>query len=380
VKGSAVFTVMADKRGHDAQKGSTLHVRLPCLTGGEAGIAVGILPSLPLAYLTKRLLMAVPTLLGVAVVVFVLLRVVPGDPIAMMIPPGAREADIARLRVLYGLDQPIAVQLARWLGELAQGRFGRSISLRQPVVELVLGRLPATLELALAAMLLAALSGILLGVAAVYWRGHWPEAVVDGISGLALAIPDFLWGLLLILGFCVLLPLMPITGRLDPQLDTDFVTGFYLAESLLRGEFAVTASLLAHLLLPAVALALPLTAMIARILKSALIEAMAQDYVLMARARGYGKARIIWREAFRNALVPVVTLGGVQFTFLLGGTVLVERIFSYPGLGNLAIDAVINRDLPLIQGVVLTFALLFIALNLLIDMSYVLLNPRVRHG
>ena len=173
---------------------------------------------------------------------------------------------------------------------------------------------------------------------------------------------------------------MPITGRLDPQLDTDFVTEFYLAESVLRGEFAVTASLLAHLLLPAVALALPLTAMIARILKSALIEAMAQDYVLMARSRGYGKARIIWREAFGNALVPVVTLGGVQFTFLLGGTVLVERIFSYPGLGNLAIDAVINRDLPLIQGVVLTFALLFIALNLLIDMSYVLLNPRVRHG
>lgn len=335
---------------------------------------------MPLAYLTKRLLMAVPTLLGVAVVVFVLLRVVPGDPIAMMIPPGAHEADITRLRVLYGLDQPIPVQLARWLGELAQGRFGSSISLRQPVVELVLGRLPATLELAFSAMVLATLSGVLLGIAAVYWRGRWPEAAVDGISGLALAIPDFLWGLLLILAFCVLLPLMPITGRLDPQLNTDFVTEFYLAESLLRGELAVTASLLAHLVLPTVALALPLTAMIARILKSALIEAMAQDYVLMARARGYGKARIIWREAFRNALVPVVTLGGVQFTFLLGGTVLVERIFSYPGLGNLAIDAVINRDLPLIQGVVLTFALLFIALNLLIDMSYVMLNPRVRHG
>jgi peptide/nickel transport system permease protein len=267
----------------------------------------------PLAYLTKRLLMAVPTLLGVAVVVFVLLRVVPGDPIAMMIPPGAHEEDIGRLRVLYGLDQPIAVQLVRWLGELAEGRFGSSISLRQPVVELVLGRLPATLELAFSAMLLATLSGILLGVAAVYWRGRWPEAVVDGISGLALAIPDFLWGLLLILGLGVLLPLMPITGRLDPQLATDFVSEFYLAESLLRGEFAVTGSLIAHLALPAVALALPLTAMIARILKSALIEAMAQDYVLMARARGYGKARIIWREAFRNALVPVVTLGGVQF-------------------------------------------------------------------
>jgi peptide/nickel transport system permease protein len=335
---------------------------------------------LPLAYLIKRLLMTVPTLLGVAVVVFVLLRVVPGDPIAMMIPPGAHEEDIARLRVLYGLDQPIAVQLLHWFGEMASGRFGSSISLRQPVAELILGRLPATLELAVLAMALASLLGLLLGVAAVYWRGRWPEAVIDGVSGLALAIPDFLWGLLLILGLGVLLPLMPITGRLDPRLVTDFRTEFYLLESLLRGEFALAASLIAHLALPVVALALPLTAMIARILKSALIEAMAQDYVLMARARGYGKARIIWREALRNALVPVVTLGGVQFTFLLGGTVLIERIFSYPGIGNLAIGAVIDRDLPLIQGVVLTFALLFIALNLLIDMSYVLLNPRVRHG
>jgi peptide/nickel transport system permease protein len=335
---------------------------------------------LPTAYLTKRLLMAVPTLLGVAVVVFVLLRVVPGDPIAMMIPPGAHEEDIARLRVLYGLDRPITVQLAHWLGDLAQGRLGNSISLRQPVGELIAGRLPATLELALSAMALASALGILLGVAAVHWRGRWPEAVVDGVSGLALAIPDFLWGLLLILGLGVLLPLLPITGRLDPRLETDFATGFYLLESLLRGELAVTRSLLAHLALPVVALALPLTAMIARILKSALIEAMAQDYVLMARARGYGNARIIWREAFRNALVPVVTLGGVQFTFLLGGTVLIERIFAYPGIGNLAIGAVIDRDLPLIQGVVLTFALLFIALNLLIDTSYALLNPRVRHG
>ena len=195
-----------------------------------------------------------------------------------------------------------------------------------------------------------------------------------------MAIPDFLWGLLFILGLGVLLPVLPISGRLDPRLETDFHTEFYLAESLLRGQFAVMGSLLAHLLLPAVALALPLTAALARILKSALGEVMGQDYILMARARGFGKARIIWREALRNALVPTVTLSGVQFTFLLGGTVLVERIFSYPGIGNLAIGAVVDRDLPLIQGVVLTFAVLFIALNLMIDMTYVLLNPRVRHG
>ena len=333
-----------------------------------------------LAYLIRRLLMAIPTLLGIAIVVFVLLRVVPGDPIAMMIPPGAREADIARLRTLYGLDASIPVQLLHWFSDLLHGRFGSSISLRQPVVELILGRFPATLELALAAMAIATALGILLGVAAVYWRGRWPEAVVDGLSGLAMAIPDFLWGLLFVLGLGVLLPLLPISGRLDPRLETDFHTEFYLAESLLRGEFEIAGSILAHLVLPAVALALPLTAALARILKSALAEAMSQDYILMARAQGFGKARIVWRNALRNALVPTVTLSGVQFTFLLGGTVLVERIFSYPGIGNLAIGAVIDRDLPLIQGVVLTFAVLFIALNLLIDMTYVLLNPRVRHG
>jgi ABC-type dipeptide/oligopeptide/nickel transport system permease component len=324
--------------------------------------------------------MAVPTLFGVAIVVFVLLRVVPGDPIAMMIPPGAREADIGRLRALYGLDAPILVQFGHWLADVASGKFGSSISLRQPVVGLILSRLPATLELALAAMVLATAVGILLGVAATFWRGRWPEAAVDGFAGLAMAIPDFLWGLMFVLALGVLLPVLPISGRIDPRLETNFATGFYLLESILRGQFAVTASLLSHLVLPMVALALPLTAAVARVLKSALNEAMAQDYVLMARARGFSPLRIIWREAFRNALVPTVTLSGVQFAFLLGGTVLIERIFSYPGIGNLAIGAVIDRDLPLIQGVVLTFAVLFIALNLLIDMTYALLNPRIRHG
>lgn len=335
---------------------------------------------MPLAYLVRRLAMAIPTLFGVAIVDFVLLRVVPGNPIAMMIPPGASAADIARLRAFYGLDQPIPVQFWRWLEALLHGNLGVSIDLRRGVLGLVMSRLPATLELALLAMVLAVALGIALGVGAIYWQGRWPEAVVDGIAGLGMAIPDFLWGLLLVLLLGVLLPILPISGRIDPMLSTHFVTPFYLAESLVRGEFSLVGSLLAHMALPAVALALPLTAVIARILKSALVEAMSQDYILMARVKGLGRARIIWTEAFRNALVPTVTLSGVQFTFLVGGTVLIERIFSYPGIGNMAIDAVIGRDLPLIQGVVMTFAVLFILINLLIDMTYVLLNPRVRHG
>jgi peptide/nickel transport system permease protein len=326
------------------------------------------------------MILAVPTLIGVAIIVFVLLRVVPGDPIAMMMPPGASAADIDNLRRLYGLDQPILVQFLHWTADLLHGNLGTSISLRQNVVGLVLGRLPATLELVFAAMLIATLGGCALAVAAVYWRGRWPEAVVDGLSGLGQAIPDFLWALLFVLGLGVLLPILPISGRIDPENEFAFATQFYLIESLLRGRFDIFRDLLAHLVLPALALALPLMAVIARVLKNSLGEAMRQDYILLARIKGFSRLRIILREALRNALVPTVTLTGVQFTFLLGGTVLVERIFSYPGIGNMAIGAVIDRDLPLIQGLILTFAVLFIATNLLIDMSYALLNPRLRDG
>ncbi len=298
----------------------------------------------------------------------------------MMIPPGASEADIENLRRLYGLDRSIGVQFLIWLGDAVRGDFGTSISLRQDVVTLVLGRLPATLELAGLAMVMAVAIGGTSALAAVYWRGGWPELVVDALIGFTQAVPDFLWGLMFILLLGVLLPLLPISGRIDPRLAYDFITGFYLIETLVRGELTIFAGLLSHLLLPAAALALPLAAAIARVLKSTLAEVMTQDYIQMARVRGFSRGRILLREALRNALVPTVTLTGVQFTFLLGGTVLIERIFSYPGIGNMAIGAVIDRDLPLIQGLVLTFAVLFIALNLLIDLTYALLNPRVRHG
>jgi len=203
---------------------------------------------------------------------------------------------------------------------------------------------------------------------------------VDGITGLTLAIPDFLWGLVFILVLGVLVPVLPISGRVDPRQAIEFSSQFYLAESLLRGEFGVLAMLLTHLVAPAVALALPLMAVITRMLKASLSEAMTQDYIMVARVKGFTRGRIILREALRNAMIPAVTLTGVQFTFLVGGTVLIERIFSYPGIGNMALGAVISRDLPLIQGLVLTFAVLFIAINLLIDMTIVMLNPRVRHG
>ena len=331
-------------------------------------------------YLLKRLLWALPTLFGVAVVVFVLVRVVPGDPIAMMLPPGATADDVGRLRALYGLDAPIAKQFLVWMGEVLRGNFGTSISLRDGVVSLVLSRLPATLELVIVAVAAACALATVAAVSAVYFRGRWPELVVDGATGLALAIPDFLWGLLFILVLGVLLPLLPVSGRIDPTLDFNPATGFYLAEALVRLRWTALADLMRHILLPALALALPLAATLTRVLKGSLIEAMNQDYVSLVRVKGYSRGRTLWRVALRNALIPTLTLTGVQFSFLIGGTVLIEYIFSYPGIGNLAIAAVNQRDLPLIQGLVLTFAVLFIFSNLTVDMAYSVLNPKVRQS
>ena len=328
----------------------------------------------------RRLVLVPPTLFGVAVIVFVILRVVPGDPIAMMIPPGASQADIGRLRALYGLDQPILHQFVSWLGQVVRGDFGRSISVRQDVLDLLLMRLPATIELTLLATLIAVVIGVLTALLGILLRGHRAEWAVDSGVGVLLAIPDFLWALILLLLFGVLVPWLPISGRIDPRVEIDFHTNFYLIESLLTARLDVAVALLRHMILPALALALPFAAIIARLLKASMVEAEDQDYAQIARARGYSRPSILLSEVFPNALIPTVALGGVQVTLLLGGTVLVERIFSYEGIGNMAIDAVINRDFPLIQGLVLTFAVLFIVLNLAVDVLVTLLDPRLRHG
>jgi len=327
-----------------------------------------------------RLISTLITLFGVAVIVFVVIRVVPGNPIAMMLPPGATEADIDRLETQYGLDKSIFEQFTIWLGGVLQGDFGISISLLQPVSELVLDRLPATLELSIVALLIAMLIGGALALTGTRLRDTGAEGAIDVTAGMALSVPDFLWGLVLILLFGVVWPVFHISGRISPSLDIDFTTNFYLFEALLRLRFDVIADLIGHMFMPALALAIPLAAIIAQLLKQSLKETMHLDYVTLARTKGYGENAVILREALPNAILPTLTLVGVQFTFLIGGTVIIERLFSYEGLGNMAIDAVINRDLPLIQGIVILFALLFTLVNLLVDMMYVLLNPRLRHA
>lgn len=327
-----------------------------------------------------RLLTTLVTLFGVAVVVFFVIRVVPGNPVAMMLPPGASEADIARLNALYGLDRSIPEQFILWLGNVLQGDFGTSISTRQSVSTLVLGRLPATLELSILALIFAVILGGALALTGTRFRASRAEAAVDVTNGIGLSVPDFLWGLVLILLLGVLWPVFHISGRVSAHLDLPFATNFYLFESILRLRFDILRDLMAHMFMPALALSIPLAAIIGQLLKQSLKETMHLDYVVLARTKGYGEQRVIISEALPNAVLPTLTLVGVQFTFLIGGTVIIERLFAYEGLGNLAIDAVINRDLPLIQGIVLMFALLFTVINLLVDMTYALLNPRLRNA
>ena len=325
-----------------------------------------------------RLLTMMITLFGAAVVVFVLIRVVPGNPIAMMLPPNATDADVELLTGVYGLDKSIAEQFFIWIAGVLHGDFGTSISLRQPVAELVLGRIPATLELAFFALLIAVIFGTLLALAGTRFRGSRAEGAVDVANGISLSMPDFLWGLILILLFGVLWPVFHISGRVSPSLEIPFSTNFYALEALLRLRFDIFADLMAHMLMPAVALALPLAAMLSQLLKQALKETMHLDYVTLSRTKGYGENHVIIKEALPNAVLPTLTFIGVQFTHVIGGTIIVERLFSYEGLGNMAIDAVINRDLPLIQGIVILFALLFTLINLAVDLLYVVLNPRLR--
>lgn len=327
-----------------------------------------------------RLASTAVTLVGVAVIVFFVIRVVPGDPISMMLPPGATEEDIARLTALYGLDKSIPEQFFIWAGGVLQGDFGTSITARRPVLDLVLGRLPATLELSIMALVIAVILGGVAALTGTRERGTKVEAGIDVANGMALSVPDFLWALILILLFGVAWPVFHISGRVTPSLDLPFVTNFYLFESLLRLRFDLWADIVSHMFMPALALAIPLAAIIGQLLKQSLKETMHLDYVTLSRTKGYGENHVIIREALPNAILPTLTLVGVQFTFLIGGTVIIERLFSYEGLGNMAIDAVINRDLPLIQGIVILFAVLFTVVNLVVDFTYALLNPRLRHA
>ena len=328
--------------------------------------------------LARRLLTALPILLTVSILMFVALRLLPVDPAAMSMPPNATNEDIAAKRREMGLDKPLTTQYAIWLRGALHGDFGRSIQLRRDAGYLVTAALPATIQLALCAMVIASVLGLGGGLLLFHLRGGASEALGDLGTTMLLSVPEFLWALLFILLFGVLLPVLPFIGQLGPQFSVVRVTGFLLIDTLLAGQGSAFASALAHLTLPAAALGIAFSPAIMRVLRSGLLDVYHEDYIRQARLRGIGEGRILIVHALPNAILPTLTLMGVQFGFLFGGTLLVEVLYSYPGLGNLMVDAVRNADLPLIQTVGLTYCIVVLLIGMTVDALVLVLNPRLR--
>lgn len=333
----------------------------------------GILP-----LIGRRLLVSVLILLIVSFLLFAVLHVLPVDPAAMSLPPTATLAEIETMRREMGLDLPLPQQYLIWLSHVLHGDFGASIHYRRGVLGLVAATLPATIELAVLSMIVAAVLGLAGGLVLFHVRGTAREPVVDFGSIILLSIPEFLWGLFFILIFGVALQWLPFTGRLDPEFAMPRGARFLLFDELISGRLDIFWSALKHMILPCLALGIAFSPAIMRVLRSGLIDVYQEDYIHMARLRGLTERRILLRHALKNAVLPTLSLMGVQFGFLFGGTLLIEVIFSYPGLGNLMVDAVRNADLPIIQAVGLAYCVVVLIINTVVDSLYLVLNPKLR--
>lgn len=333
-----------------------------------------------LIYLTKRLLLAIPILLGISLVVFLMLHSAGGDPAELKLGLRATPESIARLRHEMGLDRPLLVQYLDFLGGAVRGDLGRSYRSNAPVIDEILARFPATVELALAALAVALIVGLTAGTVAARRRHSIFDYGSTFAALIGVSIPTFWLGLILIIVFGLWLEWLPLSGRVDPRLGADPGAHFLVVGSLLRGETAVFADALQHLVLPALTLAGWPAAIIARMTRAALIEAMGQDYVRTARAKGLREGFIVRRHAFRNAMIPVLTVIGLEFGALLGGAVVTETVFAWPGVGKLTVDAIAARDYQVTQGVVLLLGAVFVGLNLLVDLCYAVIDPRIRYA
>ena len=333
-----------------------------------------------LHFAVGRLFGALVTAWLVASLVFVSLRLIPGDPASSIAGPEATPGQIDYIRSSLGLDQPIVTQYGRFLADLLRFDLGTSIVSGKPVMDELRGRLPATLELTLTALLLVILVSIPLGAVAATRRG----ALVDHVARLAtlvgVGMPVFWSGLLMAWLFAYELRLLPGSGRLDLLLRVEPVTGFVVVDSLLRRQPEIALNALSHLVLPAVVLALPGLAIATRLMRGSLLQVLGDDYVRTARAKGLRERDVIVHHALKNALNPVVTLLGLQLVALLSGAILVENIFAWPGLGRYVFTAIQVRDYPVVQGTVLLIALVYVAVNTVIDLAYGILDPRIRTG
>ena len=331
-------------------------------------------------YIARRLLQSIPTIIGISLLVFVVTQVIPGDPARIMLGHQATEQQVQALREELGLNQPILKQYAMFFTRAIRGDFGRSISTHESVITEVTSRFPATLELAAAAMLFATVLGVVLGVlAAVHQGSFWDGAtMVIAIGGVSM--PVFWLGLMLMLAFTVQLGVLPASGRLGPGVSIQSITGMNVLDALLRMDVAVLKDALLHLLMPTVTLGAISTGIIARMTRSAMLDVLRMDYVRTARAKGLAQRRVVYKHALKNAAIPVITIVGLSVGSLLGGAVLTETIFSWPGVGRLMMTAISRRDFPLIQGCVIWLALAVTACNLIVDCLYALIDPRIRYN
>jgi dipeptide transport system permease protein len=333
-----------------------------------------------LGFLLRRIGLLIPTFFGVSFVSFAFIRLLPGDPVVAMAgqhqPPPAVYAEIMHR---YGFDLPIWQQYLIYLGQLAHGDFGRSIVSLRPVWREFFLRFPATLELSLCAVILAIVVGVPAGIIAAVKRGRSVDHLTMSAALVGYSMPIFWWALLLIIVFSGILRWTPVSGRIDLLYFFKPVTGFMLIDSLLSGQKGAFRSAVSHLILPTIVLGTIPLAVIARQTRSAMLEVLGQDYVRTANAKGLSPLRVVGLHALRNALIPVITTIGLQVGVLLGGAILTETIFSWPGIGKWMVDSIFRRDYPVVQGGLLLIAMIVMLVNLTVDVLYSLVDPRIRH-
>jgi peptide/nickel transport system permease protein len=334
-----------------------------------------------LLYFIKRIPRLLIVFLGVSIITFAISHVIPGDPARMLVGQKASQETLTKMRVELGLDQPVYVQYLRYADDLIHGDMGKSIRTQQPVATELKKYFPATLELTLVSMFLTLVIGILLGVVAAINRDRWVDHVSRVISLVGVSIPLFWSGLLVIIVFYKWLQLFPASGRLDTFLNPPpLITGLYLIDGLLAGDMQVVVSAFEHLVLPASCLAYVQLAVIARQVRSSMIQVLALDYIRTAKAFGLAKNKIVYQYALKNALLPTLTVAGLIFGELLGGAIITETIFSWPGMGKYVVDSVGFLDFPAIMGFTMVVAFAYVMINLLIDLLYRVLDPQIRDG
>ncbi len=332
-----------------------------------------------LRYIVQRLLMLVPVLIGISIITFVMIRLIPGDPARIMAGERATEEQVQRVREMWGLDKPLHEQYLIYMKNVLHGNLGRSLKRNESVVQELRWALPTTIELSFAAMFFAILIGIPAGIIAAYRQNSWWDLLVMVGSMVGISMPVFWLGLILIYVFALKLGIMPPSGRLSVGVKIRPITGMYTVDALLTGNWRGFLDAVHHLIMPAMAVGTIPMAIIARMTRSSLLEVLRQDYIRTARSKGLSERAVVFRHALKNAFLPVITIIGLQLGTLLVGAILTESIFALPGMGRLIVDRILSRDYPVVQGAVLVFATTFVLINLLVDISYAYLDPRIRY-